>query len=72
MPQVPQTKILDCGHEVLDVNQCHYCSYIQDDLITELSRPKDAQGRVREFSHPDEFQFILVHSAPSMRRHHLG
>lgn len=55
--------ILDCGHEVLDPNQCHYCSYIQDPLIKELVRPKSIDGEPRSFEHPDEFQFILVHQA---------
>lgn len=58
-----QSKVLDCGHEVLDTEQCHYCLYIQDNLIKELSSPKDTLGQTRDFSHPDEFQFILVHQS---------
>lgn len=55
--------LLPCGHEVLDPHQVHYCSYIQDPLIEELQRPKDARGEARDFSHPDEYQFILVHQS---------
>ena len=58
-----ETTILPCGHEVLDAKQCHYCDYIQDPLIEELMRPKDSEGALRDFSHPDEFQFILVHQS---------
>lgn len=57
------TTVLACGHEVLEVDQCHYCTYIQSDLIDELAVPKDAYGQVREFSHHDEFQFIIVHQS---------
>ena len=58
-----ETTILSCGHEVLDPKQCHYCDYIQDGLIHELMKPKDSEGESRDFSHPDEFQFILVHQS---------
>ncbi len=58
-----QATLLSCGHEVLDALQCHYCTYIQNDLIEELALPKDAHGKQREFSHHDEFQFILVHQS---------
>lgn len=58
-----ETKQLRCGHEVFDAEQCHYCDYIQNPLIEELMRPKDNAGVLRDFSHPDEFQFILVHQS---------
>lgn len=57
------TTLLPCGHEVLEADQCHYCTYIQNDLIEELAIPKDSHGQAREFSHHDEFQFILVHQS---------
>ena len=57
------TTLLACGHEVLDADQCHYCTYIQNDLIEELAIPKDSRGQARDFSHHDEFQFILVHQS---------
>lgn len=56
-------KVLSCGHEVLEADQCHYCSYIQNTLIDELVEPKYSDGSPREYSHPDEFQFILVHQS---------
>ena len=58
-----KTTLLPCGHEVLDALQCHYCDYIQDELIEQLMVPKDASKKERSFSHPDEFQFILVHQS---------
>jgi tryptophan 2,3-dioxygenase len=57
------TTHLPCGHEVLDPAQVHYCDYIQDPLIQALLRPKGQGGAPREFAHPDEFQFILVHQS---------
>lgn len=55
--------LLPCGHEVLDLDQVHYCSYVQDPLLQELLKPKTGQGDPRAYSHPDEFQFILVHQS---------
>ena len=58
-----QPVTLTCGHTVLDPDQVHYCTYIQDAHITALLEPKDQQGNPRTHSHPEEFQFILVHQA---------
>jgi len=55
--------LLPCGHEVLDRAQVHYCGYIQDPLLAELLKAKTPTGETREVSHPDEFQFILVHQS---------
>ena len=63
MNDLHRSKVLSCGHEVLEETQCHYCTYIQSDLLDELARPKDSQGEIRTFSHPDEFQFILIHQS---------
>lgn len=55
--------LLPCGHEVLDRDQVHYCDYVQDPLLQELLKPKGVRGERRDYSHPDEFQFILVHQS---------
>jgi tryptophan 2,3-dioxygenase len=49
--------ILPCGHEVSDVNQVHYCSYLRVPELTDLQPQED------QLKHHDELLFIITHQA---------
>ena len=55
------TTVLPCGHEVLDVNQVHYCEYIALEALLQLQEPFAGSARERDIGHHDERQFIVVH-----------
>ncbi len=54
-------KAWECEHEVLDLEQVHYCRYINLRALLGLSRPNVGFPDARDFLHPDEPQFIAVH-----------
>lgn len=63
---------LECGHEVLDPSQVHYCQYIS---LTEVGGLADPFGsdpvRRRDPIHTDERQFVVVHQACELAFIHL-
>ena len=61
--EAPKTVILECGHEVLDADQVHYCDYLGLTLLWngEYGSTPFHKGKPRELLHHDERQFVAVH-----------
>jgi len=51
----------NCGHELLNPNQVHYCDYISLNPLLDLVLPHASSAKRREFETPDEVQFVVVH-----------
>ncbi len=63
-PDGGQTRgaILPCGHEVLDANQVHYCTYVSIRSLEALGHPfAEDPARVRMALIEDETLFVTVH-----------
>lgn len=53
---------LPCGHEVLDANQVHYCSYVSIGALEALGQPFAADPeQIRDPFVEDETLFVTVH-----------
>lgn len=59
----PASVVLECGHEVLDANQVHYCDYLGLNLLWSGVYGSDPfhRGEPRALLHHDEKQFVAVH-----------
>jgi len=55
------TTVLPCGHEVLDPDQSHYCTYLSLRSLERHMEPCAVAGPARTVMHADEQQFITVH-----------
>lgn len=50
-------ELLSCGHEVLDAEQPHYCTYLRLDNLLNL------QPRAEKLRHADEHLFVIAHQS---------
>jgi tryptophan 2,3-dioxygenase len=55
------TPCWQCGHDLQDPSQVHYCDYISLGSLLQLLVPHASSAQARGFAHPDEVQFLLIH-----------